>query len=850
MNHQIQPRSDDRIDYRSAVLACPTGIVVTDAGLLDNPIIFVNPAFTELTGYAFEDAVGRNCRFLQGTGTDREVVRDIAQAVAEGRPIRREILNYRQDGTEFWSDLAISPTFDGAGRTTSFIGVITDITNRKRSEAMRGEAEARLAGIVKNMPGFVFQRIERPDGTTRTVHSSLGGGGWHPNGPDVLATDLSEDAQFDGRTEDVREVLRALADLTPQTPEFRVRSASGQPAWFRASATSRPLANGDMAWDGVAIDVSREKATEGRLSRIVENMPGYVFQRIQGADGAMSFPYFSPSFARIIGHPDGSISTADDFWQHMHPADVGPAMRSIERSQTELARLVLEFRLLSDKGEARWIRTYSQPQRQSDGSVIWDGVGIDVTIEKEIEIRLAYLAHHDSLTGLANRQFLTENLATAIEATRQHGEPLSLSHLILVGFSEINETLGVTEGDAVLKSVAARMSELAILDRHSVAARLGTAEFAILRHGPDVASSAEEFAGLVVRSLAQPILAGQEAVLIEPCIGTALFAAGALESLSPQAAAAELMKQAAIALSAAARGGPGSHRIYNEELDHRTQHRMLLRHSLRSAIDEDQFELHYQPLVDLRTGRIVSAEALIRWQHPQLGMLRPDLFISLAEESGLIGALGEWVMRRAIREVKAWEARGIKPPKIALNISAVQIRTPGFLDGVRNLLGENDARARWFELELTEGILLERSPEIIATLLELKLLGFELVVDDFGAGHSSFHYLRNFPIDKLKIDQMFVRQLVADSNDALIIRAIGSLAHSLNLGLVAEGIETREQRDFLRDQGCATGQGYFFSLPLTAEDFGWMLERDTVLPVAPPGPAKKPPRARRKGHRP
>ena len=351
----------------------------------------------------------------------------------------------------------------------------------------------------------------------------------------------------------------------------------------------------------------------------------------------------------------------------------------------------------------------------------------------------------------------------------------------------------------------------------------------------------------MMRSLAQPLLVGREALVIEACVGTVVLAPDDLTDLSADGAAAELMKRAAIALSAANRAGPGTHRLYDEDLDHRTRYRMMLRHSLRGAIDQDQFELHYQPLVDLQSSRIVSAEALIRWHHPELGLLRPDLFISLAEETGLIGPLGEWVMRTAMHQLNAWESKGHAPPRVALNISSVQVKLPDFVEGVKRALAETGADARRFDLELTEGILLECSPETLSALAELKSLGFELAIDDFGAGHASLQYLRNFPIDKIKIDQIFVRQLVEDSSDAAIIHAITSLAHSLKLGLVAEGIETAEQRDILREQGCTTGQGYFFSLPLAAEDFAWMIEHESVLPVSP---ANKQKAGARKARRP
>jgi len=715
------------IDYASAVLACPSGMVITDPCRAGNPIVFVNPAFTDLTGYSSTEAIGRNCRFLQGPSSDRTVISELREALARGRPIRREILNYRKDGTQFWTDLAISPTFDRSGGLVGFVGVLNDLTERKHTEATRREAEERLSSIVQNMPGFVFRRIRRHD-------------------------------------------------------------------------------------------------------------------------GRIEFPYFSPYFARMVSHREGAVPTGSDLWNHyLHPDDIESTHRGVERSAKDLSPLSLEFRMVADS-EERWFRTFSVPQRQANGDVVWDGVGIDVTVEKATEIRLAYLAHHDPLTGMANRTVLAERLAEAIEARRERRRHVALSYVHLVDFSEISETLGTNDSDAALKSIAARLSEFAIQEPvTTLPVRLGGAEFAILRRGKSVGKDAEEFVASMMRSLAQPLLVGREALVIEACVGTVVLTPDDLTDLSADGAAAELMKRAAIALSAASRTGPGTHRLYDEDLDHRTRYRMMLRHSLRGAIDQDQFELHYQPLVDLQSSRIVSAEALIRWQHPELGLLRPDLFISLAEETGLIGPLGEWVMRTAMRQLNAWESEGHAPPRIALNISSVQVKMPDFVEGVRRTLAETGADARRFDLELTEGILLECSPETLSALAELKSLGFELAIDDFGAGHSSLQYLRNFQIDKIKIDRIFVRQLVEDSSDAAIIHAITSLAHSLKLGLVAEGIETAEQRDILREQGCTIGQGYFFSLPLAAEDFAWMMEHESVLPISP---ANKQKAGARKARRP
>jgi PAS domain S-box-containing protein/diguanylate cyclase (GGDEF)-like protein len=686
----------------------PSGVVITDPSKMDNPIVFVNPAFTELTGYSSIESIGKNCRFLQGPLRDQEVISEIREAVAQGRSIRRELLNCRKDGTQFWTDLAINPTRDGSGKLIGFVGILSDLTERKQAEAATAEVRTQLSSIVQNIPGFIFRRI------------------WKPN-------------------------------------------------------------------------------------------------------GSIEFPYFSSFFANIIGQPEDSAATAHDVWKHLHPDDVVIARAAIERSAVDLSPLVLAFRLVTAKGE-RWVRTYSTPRLQKNNNVVWDGVGIDITTEKFAESRLAYLAYHDPLTALGNRTFLVEQLALTIGAARKEGIPIVLSCLLVVGFSEINQTLGMDEGDAMLKGIADRLRELTTLDRSAIVARLEGAEFAILRRGSTV-GYAVEFADVMIRSLAQPLIVRQSVLMAKPCVGTAIFASDDLGDLSNEAAATELMKRAAIALSSANKVGTGTHRLYDEDLDHRRQHRMMLRHSMHEAIGKGQFRLHYQPLVDLLSGRIVCAEALVRWQHPELGLLGPDLFISLAEESGWIGLLGEWVMRRAMLQMMTWELEGLASPVIALNISSVQFKMPDFIETVRRALAETGADAKKNDLELTEGILLDISPQTLAVLAELKSLGFKLVIDDFGAGHSSFQYLRNLPIDKLKIDQVFVRRLVAGSSDALIIRAIILLAQSLRIGLIAEGIETAEQCSFLRDQGCRTGQGYFFSVPLTAEDFAWMIKQKTTLPI-------------------
>jgi EAL domain-containing protein (putative c-di-GMP-specific phosphodiesterase class I) len=246
--------------------------------------------------------------------------------------------------------------------------------------------------------------------------------------------------------------------------------------------------------------------------------------------------------------------------------------------------------------------------------------------------------------------------------------------------------------------------------------------------------------------------------------------------------------------------------------------------------------MHYQPLVDLASGRIIGAEALVRWRHPEFGLIRPDLFIPIAEATRLIVPLGNWITRAVMRQTLAWKREGISAPRISINLSSVQLQSAAFVDMVERALAETGSNGADFEFELTEGVLIDPSPEISARLAELKALGFTLSLDDFGSGHASFAYLRRFPVDKIKIDQTFVRQLTVGSSDAMIVRAMIGMAHSLGLDVIAEGIETRRQRDLLVEEGCGSGQGYFFSRPLKPEDFASMMEQGVLLPSSGAAP--------------
>jgi EAL domain-containing protein (putative c-di-GMP-specific phosphodiesterase class I) len=341
-----------------------------------------------------------------------------------------------------------------------------------------------------------------------------------------------------------------------------------------------------------------------------------------------------------------------------------------------------------------------------------------------------------------------------------------------------------------------------------------------------------DFGQLICAEISRPMFIDGIMVVVEACVG----ASDSLLRMKevPQGAdrGAELMKRVHLAASVAKRAGAGDCVLYSPALDDRTTNQTDLGNLLRQAIEEEQFELHYQPLVDLTSGSIIGAEALIRWSHPELGRMRPDLFIPLAESTRLIVPLGGWITEAVMRQAQSWRRLGITVPPISINLSGVQLRSSGFLRMVEGALIATGCNAADFEFELTEGILIDKSHEVSARLLRLKALGFALALDDFGAGHATFVYLRQFPVDKIKIDKTFLGHLAFGSSDALIVRSMITMARSLGLDVLAEGIESKQQRDFLIEEGCRKGQGNFFSLPLSAEDFARMLEQCVPLPLA------------------
>jgi diguanylate cyclase (GGDEF)-like protein/PAS domain S-box-containing protein len=433
----------------------------------------------------------------------------------------------------------------------------------------------------------------------------------------------------------------------------------------------------------------------------------------------------------------------------------------------------------------------------------------DISELKAADERIRFLAQHDALTGLPNRILLQDRLLQAMAIAQRDSEKIAILFIDLDHFKTINDSLGHHVGDRLLQEVAARLS--GCVRAIDTVSRQGGDEFVIvlaqIRNPADAAHVAQK----ILTSVALPYDIDGLELHITPSIGIAVYPDDGRDSES-------LIKNADAALYHAKENGRNNYQYFTESLNTRAFERLSLENSLRRALERGEFRLHYQPLIDLTSGAIVGVEALIRWQHPDFGLVMPDRFIMVAEDTGLIVPIGEWVIQEACRQNNAWQKAGLPPIRVSVNLSALQFKQRNLDEVIARILAESGVSPGLLELELTESAIMNGTESTVETLRNFKTMGLRLSIDDFGTGYSSLSYLKRFPIDKLKIDRSFVRDVSTDPDDAAIASAIIAMAHSLRLKVIAEGVETKEQLDFLLREGCDGAQGYYYSKPLPAAE--------------------------------
>ncbi|MBQ5946066.1 bifunctional diguanylate cyclase/phosphodiesterase [Massilia sp. ST3] len=572
---------------------------------------------------------------------------------------------------------------------------------------------------------------------------------------------------------------------------------------------------------GTGLDISARKQVEHGL-RVRERA---LYSSVNAIvitvcdNGNHLIEYVNPAFEQITGYMLEEIKGRDPRFMRVEGCDVHEHERirsALKRKES--VRSVL--RNARKNGEIFWNDLRIDPVATVDGDVThFVAVISDVTEARHYERRLHHLAHHDPLTGLANRTLLLDRLRFAVDFSVRHGVTGALAFLDLDNFKHINDNFGHDAGDAVLREIAERLRTT--MREDDLVARIGGDEFVLLIHEQPTQRHVGDLLERVRRSVSAPVLVGGREIIPGTSIGVSLF---------PQDGdnVDRVMRAADAAMYHAKSLGKNNIQFYSAELGQAMHQHLLLQASLSRAIRNDEMVLGYQPKVDLRTGKVIGAEALVRWNRPEHGEQQPDSFIPMAEETGLIVPLGEWVIQEACRTLKSLAAAGICDLVISVNLSARQLRQRDFAKRLAATLGRYGVAPEHLELEVTESQLMDNPADAMDALKQLKELGVRLSIDDFGTGYSSLSHLRKFPVDYIKIDRSFLSDLYADDH-AVIPRAIIALGHNLRLQVVAEGVETEEQLSFLRDHGCDQMQGFYFSPAIPCERLKDMVRRDTRL---------------------
>ena len=795
----------------AALEAAANSIVITDR---QGTIVWSNHAFTTLTGYSKEELVGKNPRLLKSGEQSESYYANLWTTVSSGKVWQGEIVNRRKDGTTYTEEMTITPVTQRFGDKTDthFIAVKQDITQRKRFQEMLQDSENKYRVLFEDSADANWLMDEK--GFLDCNSAALQMFGYSAGGLMLHPADISPPNQPDGtpsRTAVEQKIAAAFLNGKERF-EWLHQRKNGDVFPAEVCLTALRLSGRPMLLATVRDITERKHAEEALLFKtaLLEAQAETTIDGILVVDEHDHIVLANKQFGLAFGVPDELLSTRDDLAVRKYVTDrVAAPDAFVDRVEylyshrDEHSRDELRFK------NGKIFDRYSAPLADSKGQYrgrIW--YFRDITDRKVAEERVQYLAYYDALTGLPNRILLQDRLSKALASARRQRNKVALLFLDLDRFKNINDSLGHSVGDLLLQHVAQRLRTSA--REQDTVARLGGDEFLIvLPNINDIQDAAAAAERLMDTMTAEFVLQGHS-LGISCSLGI---------SVSPEHGTdgETLIKNADSAMYCAKGNGRNSFRFFTEEMNAQVVERLTLENSLRLALEKKELFLVYQPQMNIATGRITGLEALLRWQHPELGVVPPDKFIRIAENSGLIVPIGEWVLRTACSQARKWQDEGLLAGTVAVNVSAVQFRQEGFCELIRGVLRETGLPSHYLELELTEGLLLWNEDVMFSVLHELQARGLRLAIDDFGTGYSSLSYLKQFPVNKLKIDRSFIRDVAVNPDDAAITAAITGMAKSLNLKVIAQGVENEAQMSFLRTHQCDEIQGYYFSKPLTVD---------------------------------
>ncbi|KPX22580.1 Sensory box/GGDEF domain/EAL domain protein [Pseudomonas syringae pv. delphinii] len=780
---------------------CPDAMII--ASLIDGHIMDANQAFVEHTGLSIEEVIGKTPTELDlwavpGIGPK------VLQQLQTGNIHNLEIPFRRKNGQTFSGLMSAQPIDQGS--TPAVLVVVRDITALKQAQQQVQLSEEKFAKAFHAAPdGLAITRqqdgmlLEVNEGFCQITgyserhcleHSTFDLGVW---------ADLSERSRLIERLKQHGSVHGFRAQLRNANGSIRVCEMSSHPIF--------------ISGDDCLLTITRD-ITESQLMQEKLHLAATVFEStaegVLITDTDQRISAVNRAFTEITGYSESEA--------------IGQTPRLLASGQHDSAFYASMWHQLTAEGHWQgeisnrrkngelypsWL-TVSAVRNKENLLTHFVAVFADISSLKHAQARLDYQAHHDPLTGLPNRTVFESRLQSALLHSEESGSLGAVLFLDLDRFKHINDSLGHPVGDLLLKGIAHRLKET-LRDIDTVA-RLGGDEFIVLLPGLLQPSDAKAIANKLLACFSTPFEAGEHELYISPSIGSCVFPTDGTD-------VATLVKNADAAMYRSKAQGRNRVESYTRDLTEQASERIALEQELRRALDRNQLSLAYQPKISLQTHTVVGAEALIRWSHPTFGEVPPEHFIPLAEENGMILQIGEWVLEQACRQMGAWR-KTCKPfGPMSVNLAGAQLRQPNLVERIEQLLTDNGLVPDCLQLEITENFIMSQTQDALAVLHKLKQLGVQLAIDDFGTGYSSLSYLKRLPLDILKIDQSFIRGLPEDTHDAAIVRAIIALGRSMQLTVIAEGVETREQQQFLSKEGCEQIQGYIISLPLQPDEF-------------------------------
>ena len=692
--------------------------------------------------------------------------------------------------------------------TRTLFGTFQNITERKQAQRKMADALRFTQEILDTSPlGIITYKAGGEAVSANPASAQLVGASM-----EHLGTQNFRHLESWQRSGMLALAEEALATRVQRHGEFHLTTTCGKEIWVSVRFVPFAYQNEPHLLTFFE-DITERKRAEETLHKAEEKYFRIFNEAIVGIfqstpDGR--FLSVNPELARIYGYdsPAELIANCTDI---AYQTFVDPSKRELFKGTLEEKGSVnnLEHQAYRKDGSKMWLLENARVVRNSSGATLYyEGTVADITDRKVAEKRVQYLAYYDALTDLPNRALLADRLSTAVASARRQKDKVALLFLDLDHFKSINDSFGHSFGDLVLQDVAKRLKKQT--REQDTVARLGGDEFIIVLNNvkdvSDVAVAAKRFMDAMT---AEFVVQGHS-LSITCSLGISIFPEHGMDVET-------LLKHADAAMYSAKENGRNGFQFYAEEMTAQVVERLTLENSLRSALDKKQLFLVYQPQMDIATGKVIGLEALLRWQHPELGLVPPDKFIRIAENSGLILPIGEWVLRTACSQARKWQDEGLSAVRVAVNVSAVQFRQPDFCAIIGRVIHETGLDPQYLELELTESLLLSSADVTLSVIQELRTLGVTLAIDDFGTGYSSFGYLRQFRVSKLKIDRSFIRDVAVNPDDAAIANAIISMAKSLSLKVIAEGVENEAQMSFLRTHLCDEIQGYYFSKPLPVD---------------------------------